>query len=103
MPFESSQTLIALDQVQAAVGANRNVGETAGAVAADSAAGEAVESDIDALLEERPASIGAHTASVLGSVKRADGGSNAGCLTATSVRAEDFAARKHAVAETAVD
>src|ERR1700722_210755 len=72
MPFQRAQPLIAPDQAESAVGTHGGVGQAASTVTADSAASEAVQSEVHVLIGERPAGIGANPATVARAVKRSD-------------------------------
>ncbi len=58
MPLEGSETLELADQMQTAAGVDRSVGQATGAVTADSAAAETVQTEDNMLVDEGPSGVG---------------------------------------------
>ena len=60
--FQRQQALVAVDWGYLPTGADGGVGQAGGPVASQTFAGQAVDAEVDVLLEQRPASIGAAAA-----------------------------------------
>src|SRR3954471_1354606 len=105
MPFQRGQTLGTADQLERSHIADGSISQSACAVAADTAAVQRVQSEIEVvavLLIEREASVRADSAAILGRVKGAKS-IGPGCRAKTNCGCRNVFAGEHAVAEAAID
>src|SRR5579864_1432110 len=85
------------------VSEHRSVWQSCGAVTAHSAAAEAMRSDVDMLVSERPAQIGAHAPAILGIVECSRSVRSRRTAAAAEGGSRYIFTREDSVAEAAVD